>query len=78
MYPHARRWFFALAILVAANRVEGGAHFASDVCWGAAVGYVLYALALDGGWLQSSLRKLEKLITASGSQSSPVVSNSAA
>ena len=62
IYPQARGWFLTLAILVAANRVEGGAHFASDVCWGAAVGYSFHAVALSGGWLKSALQKLEHRI----------------
>lgn len=62
IYPHARGWFLTLAILVAANRVEGGAHFASDVCWGAAVGYSFHAVALSGGWFKSTLQKLEHRI----------------
>lgn len=37
-YPAARGWFLCLAVLCAMNRVDGGAHFASDVCWGAALG----------------------------------------
>ncbi len=36
-YPAARGWFFCLAFLCAMNRVDGGAHYASDVCWGAAL-----------------------------------------
>lgn len=65
IFPHARYWFLSLGLLVAANRVEGGAHFASDVFWGAAIGYVLYGLALNGGWLKSTLVNLENRIANS-------------
>lgn len=40
-YPAARGWFLCLAVLCAMNRVDGGSHFASDVCWGAALGVVV-------------------------------------
>ena len=39
-YPRGAKWFATLAALVALNRVHGTAHYISDVCWGAAVGYV--------------------------------------
>jgi membrane-associated phospholipid phosphatase len=41
LYPLGRYWFMFLAGLCAMNRIDGGAHFASDVCWGAAVGYLI-------------------------------------
>ncbi len=44
LYPAGRTWFYVLAVLCAANRVDGGAHFASDVCWGVALGYVVARL----------------------------------
>ncbi|HVC98781.1 MAG TPA: phosphatase PAP2 family protein, partial [Pirellulales bacterium] len=39
LYPHARRLFIALAVLVALQRLQCGAHFLSDICGGAAVGW---------------------------------------
>jgi membrane-associated phospholipid phosphatase len=47
LYPHARGWFITIAVIVAIGRVDGGAHFASDVWWGAAVGYATAWLLLD-------------------------------
>ena len=38
-YPAGRWWFASLALLCAFNRVDGGAHYVSDVCFGAALGY---------------------------------------
>lgn len=39
-YP-AGRWLFAVvAVAVACQRIETGAHFLSDTCWGGAVGYL--------------------------------------
>ena len=38
LFPEARWWFAVLALLCALNRIDGGAHFPSDVFWGAAVG----------------------------------------
>lgn len=39
LYPRAASWFLVLAGLVAASRVEGGAHYVSDTCVGAVIGY---------------------------------------
>jgi membrane-associated phospholipid phosphatase len=50
MYPAARRWFYVLATLCALNRVDGGAHFASDVCWGVALGYLTALLVTEPLW----------------------------
>lgn len=41
LYPQGRRWFYVLAGLCGMNRVDGGAHFLSDVCWGVALGYAV-------------------------------------
>lgn len=46
MYPHARRFFLGLALLVGLQRIVSGAHFFSDVCCGAAVGWLAAALVL--------------------------------
>ncbi|HEV3004194.1 MAG TPA: phosphatase PAP2 family protein [Pirellulales bacterium] len=40
LYPHARRLFVALAVLVAAQRLQCGAHYLSDICSGAAIGWL--------------------------------------
>lgn len=49
-YPKGRWLFLLVAVLVALQRIEGGAHFLSDTLWGAAVGYLfclwLYAPSL--------------------------------
>jgi membrane-associated phospholipid phosphatase len=41
LYPAGRNWFALLAALCAANRIDGGAHYVSDVCWGAALSILL-------------------------------------
>ncbi|HUY35190.1 MAG TPA: phosphatase PAP2 family protein [Pirellulales bacterium] len=41
LYPHARRLFVALAVLVALQRLQCGAHYLSDICGGAAVGWLI-------------------------------------
>lgn len=46
MYPKARRWFLCLSITVAISRFDGGAHYVSDTCIGAAIGYVAACLML--------------------------------
>jgi membrane-associated phospholipid phosphatase len=40
IYPRGRRLFFIFACLTGLHRMECSAHFASDVCFGAAVGWV--------------------------------------
>jgi membrane-associated phospholipid phosphatase len=49
LYPAGRRWFFVLAGLCAMNRIDGGAHFASDVAAGAGLGYLI-AVSLPRGY----------------------------
>ncbi|MEZ6119453.1 MAG: phosphatase PAP2 family protein [Pirellulaceae bacterium] len=39
-YPQARSWFWTLAIFVLMNRIDGGAHYLSDVFCGGVVGLV--------------------------------------
>ncbi len=41
LYPAGRTWFLILASFCAANRIDGGAHYVSDVCWGAALGILV-------------------------------------
>lgn len=41
LFPRGRWWFFALAVLTAGNRIDGGAHFLSDTLWGAALGWIV-------------------------------------
>lgn len=50
MYPPARGWFFVLALLCAGNRVDGGAHYLSDCCWGAALGLTVSTFWTDRMW----------------------------
>ena len=51
LYP-AGRWFFpALTLLVACQRIESGAHYLSDVCFGAALGYLVATACLRIGGL---------------------------
>jgi membrane-associated phospholipid phosphatase len=40
LYPRGRWLFTILAVLAASQRVVGGAHYPSDVFWGAAVGWL--------------------------------------
>jgi membrane-associated phospholipid phosphatase len=53
LYPRARSAFFCLAILAAAQRLSGSAHFLSDVFWGAAVGWLI-GHGVIAGWLTIS------------------------
>jgi membrane-associated phospholipid phosphatase len=58
-YPQARIWFGTLAFLVAMNRVDGRAHFASDVCWGAAIGYLVGGMCLGSRFFEAQIKRLE-------------------
>jgi membrane-associated phospholipid phosphatase len=40
-YPRGRWWFVTLAVLVGTQRVVASAHFPTDVCMGAAVGWTI-------------------------------------
>jgi membrane-associated phospholipid phosphatase len=57
-YPAGRVWFWTLAFLVGMNRVDGGAHFASDVCWGTALGYGFAGALLRSSRLEAVVKKL--------------------
>lgn len=46
VYPRGRWWFFTLAALVGLHRIEVSAHYPSDVCAGAAIGWVAGQLAV--------------------------------
>jgi membrane-associated phospholipid phosphatase len=50
MYPRGKWLFFIYAALVGLHRVECSAHYLSDVCVGAAVGWVMGQVAL---WLRT-------------------------
>jgi membrane-associated phospholipid phosphatase len=50
MYPAGRRLFTVLAVLVACQRVESGAHYLSDVLFGGAVGYLAATACLRAPW----------------------------
>ena len=49
LYPRGRHLFFAIAILAAMQRITSGAHFLSDVCWGASLGYFV-GRGFIAGW----------------------------
>jgi len=51
LYPAGRRYFAALAALIACQRIETGAHFLSDVLFGAALGCVAARIFLSRGLL---------------------------
>jgi membrane-associated phospholipid phosphatase len=51
MFPAGRWLFVSTAALVALQRVEAGAHYVSDVCWGAATGYAVCTLLFQPGLL---------------------------
>jgi len=48
LYPHAGWWFGVLAAAVALQRIETGAHYLSDTCFGGAIG-ILVGLSFHHG-----------------------------
>lgn len=58
LYPQARKFLFGLAALVGLQRVVAGAHYLSDVCCGAAVGWLAACAILK---LPGSVAWLERL-----------------
>ncbi len=66
LYPRGRWLFAALALLVACQRMQCGAHFPSDTLAGAGVGWLAAIGFLPGGllawtfdWLEGHLRRAE-------------------
>lgn len=45
-YPRGRIWFGVLALLVGLQRIETSAHYPSDVCAGAAIGWIAGQIVL--------------------------------
>jgi membrane-associated phospholipid phosphatase len=59
LYPRGRWLFFALAALAALQRVDGGAHYPSDVCFGAAIGFAAAAILLGDNRLSRRFAQFE-------------------
>jgi len=59
LYPRGRGLFVALAMLVACQRVQGGAHYLSDTLAGAAVGCLVAAVCLHSGLLGAWFNRYE-------------------
>lgn len=60
IYPAARWWFATLAFLCALNRIDGGAHFVSDVCFGAALGFGVTHFCYQAPWVNRFLARWEQ------------------
>lgn len=43
LYPQGRAFFITLAVLACSQRIVFSAHWTSDVCWGAAAGFLIAA-----------------------------------
>ena len=67
MYPQARRFFLALAVLVGVQRIVSGAHFTSDVCCGAAIGWLAASALLRLPGSIAWLRRLRNQETTAAS-----------
>lgn len=63
-YPRGRTFFAALAVLVACQRVIGGAHYPSDALCGVAVGWVTATYLLRRGRLAAWFDRWETARTA--------------
>ena len=59
LYPSARGWFLFLSALCGLNRTDGGAHFASDVFWGACLGCFTILMVDRSIWLNNKLDAIE-------------------
>ena len=59
LYPNGRRLFPALVVLVGCQRIVAGAHYPSDVLFGAAAGCLVATLLLDVGWLPQQFQRWE-------------------
>lgn len=61
LYPKGRWFFSALTLLVACQRIESGAHYLSDVCFGAALGYLIATACLRVGPLSKKFDSWESV-----------------
>ena len=77
MYPRARGWFLFLSALCALNRTDGGAHFASDVCWGACLGCFTILLVDRSHWLNRQLERIERPVKMANKIPSPQIQRAA-
>lgn len=59
-YPRGRVLFFTLAVLVGLQRVQVGAHFSSDACFGAAVGWLIGSILTRPGAMCNIFERLEQ------------------
>jgi membrane-associated phospholipid phosphatase len=66
LYPRGWWLFPSMAVLVGCHRVETGAHFLSDVLWGAALGSFIALAFLKIGQLPHWLDGLEKKMRGEG------------
>jgi membrane-associated phospholipid phosphatase len=60
LFPRGRWWLFALALLVGCQRIQSGAHFLSDVLWGAALGSLIALCFFKIGLLPDGMEWLER------------------
>jgi membrane-associated phospholipid phosphatase len=60
LYPRGRYLFPIMALMVGCHRIESGAHFPSDVLWGAALGSLVALAFLKIGRLPHWIGGLEK------------------
>lgn len=66
VYPRGRWWFFTMAALVGLHRMEVSAHYPSDVCAGAALGWIAgqLAIAVAQRMSKSALRMAPESVAA--------------
>jgi membrane-associated phospholipid phosphatase len=56
LYPRLSPLLIGLMVIVACARVVFGAHYPSDVALGAAVGFVIGSIAMDGHWVSRFIK----------------------
>ncbi len=66
LYPRGRWLFPAMAVLVACQRIQTGAHFLSDTLCGGAVGCLVAAACLWGGPMARRFDRWEREMGAAG------------
>ncbi len=59
LFPRGKWLFAVLAAMVMVQRLASGYHYLSDTLWGAAIGWLLAAACLPGGWLARPFDRLE-------------------
>jgi membrane-associated phospholipid phosphatase len=70
LFPRGRWLFFSLALLASLQRITSMSHWPSDVCWGAAIAFLMAGSVTQNWGIGYQLRKFE---TKNASELKPII-----